>query len=253
MKAVHRESFQIRSYEVDPLGRLQIPILCRLLQEVATTHASMLGVAVETLLERGTAWVLSRLHLTLDRWPRSGDELLIETWPEAMSRLVVERRFALATPDGDPLASASTLWVILDLERRRPVRLPSDAWNRFHDHEIGSEPVKAGKLAVPDPFDRELGFTVRRSDVDLAGHANNTSFVEWVMEAVPDEIWSGHDLAELDIRFLAECHQGEIVHSRSQIIPSGEAREILHQIVRTGDETEVARALTTWRKTADSK
>lgn len=246
MKATLREQFKVRAYEVDPLGRLQIPILCRLLQKVAVTHAAMLGVAVETLLDRGTAWVLSRLHLALDRWPQGGDEITIATWPEAMSRLVVERRFALSTPGGESVGTVSTWWAVLDLERRRPIRLPPEAWERFREYEIGSKPVKARSLAVPEPAERELAFSVRRSDVDLSGHANNTIFVEWVMEAVPDEIWSNRDLTGLDIQFLAECHRGQTVQSRSQLVADNDATEVRHQLVRTGDGAEVARARTVW-------
>ncbi len=248
MKAVYSEHFRVRSYEVDPTGRLQVPILCKLLQEVAVTHAGMLGVAVETLLERGTAWVLSRMCLSLDRWPQGGDQITIETWPEAMSKLIVERRFALSTRDGDPIGTVSTWWVVLDLERRRPVRLPSEAWDRFREYEIGSVPTKPGKLALPNPPERELVFSVRRSDVDLSGHANNTSFVEWVIEAVPDEIWGDCDLTGLDIQFLAECHQGQTVQSRSQLVRGGNANEVRHQLTRKEDGTEVARARTVWRK-----
>jgi acyl-ACP thioesterase len=248
MKAVHSEIFRVRSYEVDPLGRLQVPILCKLLQEVAVTHAGMLGVAVETLLERGTAWVLSRMCLSLDRWPQGGDHITIETWPEAMSKLIVERRFALSTRDGDPIGTVSTWWIVLDLERRRPVRLPSEAWDRLREYEIGSKPVKAGSLAVPEPAERELAFTVRRSDVDLAGHANNTSFVEWAVEAVPDEVWRAGDLHELEIQFLAECHRGQTVLSRSQLVGDDATPEVRHQLVRQEDGVEVARARTVWRE-----
>lgn len=248
MKAVYRETFRVRSYELDPLGRLQIPILCKLLQEVAVAHASLLGVAVETLLERDMAWVLLRLRLSLDRWPLGGDEIVIETWPEAMSKLVVERRFALSMPDAQPIGTVSTLWTALDLVRRRPVRLPSEAWDRFHEFDIGSAPVKGDKLEVPDPAERELAFSVRRSDVDLSGHANNTTFVEWAMEAVPDQVWGSADLKELDIQFLAECHRGQTVESRSQLFDRGNAQEeIRHQLVRTEDGAEVARARTGWR------
>ncbi len=245
-KAIYQKRFRVRSYETDPLDRLQIPMLCKLLQEVAAAHASLLDVAVETLFERGTAWVLSRLRLSLDRWPRAGDEIIIETWPEAMSRLVVERRFTLSAPAGGRIGSVSTLWVVLDLERRRPVRLPSEAWDRFDEYEIGCKPAKGGKLAVPEPADRELSFSVRRSDVDLSGHANNTSFVEWAMEAVPDEIWSNCDLTDLDIQFLAECHRSQIVSSRSQLLGDGETREVRHQLVRAEDGAEVARARSGW-------
>ena len=248
MKAVYSEIFRVRSYEVDSLGRLQVPILCKLLQEVAVTHADILGVAVETLLERGTAWVLSRMCLALDRWPQGGDQITIETWPEAMSKLIVERRFALSTRDGNPIGTVSTWWVALDLERRRPIRLPPEARDRFHEYEMGSEPAKMGKLAVPDPAERELAFSVRRSDVDLSGHANNTSFIEWVMEAVPDEIWGDCDLTDLDVHFLAECHQGQTVQSRSQLVEGTGATEVRHQLIREEDGAEVSRARTVWRE-----
>ena len=59
----------MRSYEADPLGRLQVPILCRLLQVAATAHAAKLGVAVDALVGRGTAWVLSRLDVQVEAVP----------------------------------------------------------------------------------------------------------------------------------------------------------------------------------------
>jgi medium-chain acyl-[acyl-carrier-protein] hydrolase len=246
LKATHRQSFTVRSYETDPLGRLQVPILCKLLQEVAVAHASILGVAVEMMAERGTAWVLSRLQLTLGRWPRGNEEIVIETWPEAMNRLLVERRFAIFDVSGAQIGAVSTLWCVLDLGRRRPVRLPTEAWGRFKEYEMGSTPAKGDKLAVPEPVARELAFTVRRSDLDLAEHVNNTSYVEWAMEAVPDELWSAAELAELEIHFLAECHQGHTVRSRSQLVENGDGSEVRHQLVRDEDGVEVARARTLW-------
>ncbi len=247
MKAKHHDRFRVRSYETDPLGRLQVPILCKLLQEVAVAHASILGVSVETMAERGTAWVLSRLHLTLARWPRGGEEIVIETWPEAMSRLLVERCFSIFDSDGKEIGAVSTLWCVLDLGRRRPVRLPQEVWGRMDEYEIGPDPARAGELALPDPLDLELAFTVRRSDLDLAEHVNNTSYVEWAIEAVPDELWSTAELAELEIQFLSECHQGQTVLSRSQQVERSDDFEVRHQLMRHEDGAEVARALTLWR------
>ena len=247
MKAKHRDRFRVRSYETDPLGRLQVPILCKLLQEVAVAHASILGVAVETMAERGTAWVLSRLNLTLDRWPQGGEEVVIETWPEAMNRLLVERRFAILDTSEVQIGAVSTLWCVLDLARRRPVRLPQEVWGRMDEYEIGDEPARTGDLTVPQPPDRELGFTVRRSDLDLAEHVNNTSYVEWAIEAVPDEVWSTCELAELEIQFVSECHQGQTVLSRSRQVDRGDDIEVRHQLMRHEDGAEVARALTIWQ------
>ncbi len=244
MRARHRQELTVRSYETDPVGRLQVPILCKLLQEVAVAHAAILGVAVETLFERGTAWVLSRLHLSMRRWPGADEEILIETWPEAMNRLFVERRFSVMAQDGSPIGSVSTLWFVLDLNRRRPVRLPANIGDKIDGYDIGPDPMRPPELLPPDSVDRELAFTVRRSDLDMAAHVNNTSYVEWAIEAVPDLVWSDCDLTRLEIQFLRECHHGHTVLSRSQTVDG----EVRHQLVRHEDGIEVARARTVWQE-----
>jgi len=247
MRSTHQAAFQVRSYETDPQGRLQVPILCQHLQEAATAHAAILGVAVESLIDSGVAWVLSRLHLAMNRWPAAEEHILVETWPEAASRLFTERRFEVVDSSKRRIGSASTLWLVLDLERRRPVRLPPQVAERLHEHELADEPRRFGDLVAPAPAEIELGFTVRRSDLDLAGHVNNTSYIEWAIEAVPDEVWSTADLTALEIHFLSECHHGQRVVSRSQVIDRGDDTEVRHQLMRPDDGTEVARALTVWQ------
>ena len=160
-----------------------------------------------------------------------------------MSRLFTERRFEVFDASDRRIGAASTLWLILDLERRRPVRLPAHVVERLGELGLGSEPRRFGDLVTPDPVDRELAFTVRRSDLDSAEHVNNTSYVEWAIEAVPDEVWSTAELAELEIQFVSECHHGQTVVSRSQLVERGGDLEVRHQLMRSDDGAEVARAL----------
>lgn len=247
MRTTHREQFQVRSYEIDTRGRLQAPIMCRFLQEAATAHAAELGVGVDVLIGSGIAWVLSRLHLEMQRWPTADEKIVIETWPEAASRLVTERRFDVFDASGDRLGVVSTLWLVLDLERRRPVRLPARVTDRLQEHELGSEPRRFGDLPPPDSAVHELSFTVRRSDLDLAGHVNNTSYVEWAIEAVPDEVWNTSDLTGLEVHFLSECGYGQTVASRRQCIENQGETEVRHGLHRSDDRGEVARARTVWR------
>jgi medium-chain acyl-[acyl-carrier-protein] hydrolase len=247
MRAKHRDRFRVRSYETDPQGRLQVPILCRLLEEAAVGHARILGVAVETLLEHGVAWVLSRLQLTMERWPESGEEIVVETWPEAASRLFTERRFEVFDGSDNRIGEVSTLWLVLDLVRRRPVRFPPLVLERLAEIEIGNELMRFTDLDAIDTAKNELAYTVRRSDLDLADHVNNTSYVEWAVEAVPDEVWATHDLAHLEIQYLSECHHGQTVLSRSRLVDHEDEIKVNHQLVREEDGAEVARALTRWR------
>jgi medium-chain acyl-[acyl-carrier-protein] hydrolase len=145
MRTTYHESFKVRSYETDVRGRLQAPILCQFLEEAAVAHAALIGVAVEELIENGIAWVLSRLHLEMGRWPAADEEIVIETWPEAASRLFTERRFEVLDSSKRRIGTVSTLWLVLDLERRRPVRLPPQVLDRLH------EEIRRPRRSQPDP------------------------------------------------------------------------------------------------------
>ena len=247
MRPVHRMTVKVRSYETDVNGRLQVPTLCKLLQEAATIHAADLGVSVESLIDDGCAWVLSRMHVIVDRWPRTDDEIVIATWPEALNRLTTERRFEVCMADGSVLARATTLWIVLDLERRRPIRVPSRIVDALSRHHVGDTPIRPDKQADPDPVERETDFRVRRSDLDMVDHVNNTSYVEWIVEAVPDEVWSTHALVELDISYLAECHRGATIVSGCGCLRNTDGFEFLHRLARRRDSGVVARARTSWR------
>jgi len=217
-----------------------------MLQEAATVHAARLGVSVNTLIESGVAWVLTRLALEMQRWPGVDEELTIRTWPEAMNRLTTERRFTIVDSQGLTLGSATTLWFVLDLARRRPVRIPDSVASVLSKLDLGSQPVRPQELKLPETIDGESAFTVRRRDLDLAGHVNNTSFVEWVVESAPEDLGATHELAKLEIGYRSECHLGQTIVSRFGTTRSEPGSELLHQLVRQGDDQEVARARTVW-------
>ena len=89
-----------------------------------------------------------------------------------------ERRVALATSS----------WMMIDFKERRPVRLPEFLAD-YENHMRGR--------AIDDPFDRlpelqevhaEKSFQVRLSDLDMNQHVNSTIYLDWALEAVPDEI-----------------------------------------------------------------
>ncbi len=113
-----------------------------------------------------------------------------------------------------PIGSVSTFWVALDLERRRPQRLPDSIIRCIRELGIEGEPARPPDIQAPRTVGRELRFTVRRSDLDLAGHVNNTSYVEWAVEAIDDAVWEACDLSLLDIQYVSECRHGQTVVSR---------------------------------------
>jgi len=91
----YRESFRVRSYEVDPRSRLSPRALCAYLQEVAGVHATQLGASMERLGESGLAWVLHRLKLEVRQQALLGDTLEVLTWPTRFDRVLADRDFVV--------------------------------------------------------------------------------------------------------------------------------------------------------------
>ncbi|MBT8485714.1 MAG: acyl-CoA thioesterase, partial [Phycisphaerae bacterium] len=56
----------------------------------------------------------------------AGDELVVATWVERIARVKAWRSTLVVRPsDETVVCTASTLWVLVDLARRRPIRIPA--------------------------------------------------------------------------------------------------------------------------------
>ena len=237
---VWTEPFQIRAYEVGPDERATVLTVCDLLQEAAGEHARAAGREGFSLPDGGWAtWVLARLRVRIARRPRMRERIQIETWPSDLDGLRAARDFRIAGADGGELATATSSWFLIDVARRRPVRLP-EAMTGF----AARERPRALAFDGPDPAppgdtDAERSFRVRRSDLDRVGHANNVRFVEWALEA----LGADDGLAEIDIQYRAEAVYGDTVTSRASSLQDG-ARH--HELARASDGRTLALARTVW-------
>ncbi len=57
----------MHGYEVDSGGVLAPVALARYLLDMASQHAAEIGCGVDTMIERGMTWVLSRLRVSVTR------------------------------------------------------------------------------------------------------------------------------------------------------------------------------------------
>ena len=119
------DHFAVRSYEIDPRGVLTLPTLCNYLQETAGNHATSFDLASDQLLAGGLAWVLIRLQVEVERFPAWREEITVETWPSGFDRLYAQRDFMVIDAEERTVARATSQWFVMDVARRRPIRLPA--------------------------------------------------------------------------------------------------------------------------------
>lgn len=239
-------TFPVRYHELDCNGKVRPVTLLNWMQDAAGTHALKLGVSVADLRERGVTWVLSRMHIIIERYPRAGDTVLVRTWPATRQGLFSCREFELFDMHGQATGRGSTSWALLNIATRKPVRLEGNLPHypllprRAIEDDFPSLPH------LPDTITAASRFRVLRDDLDVNHHVNNTVFAGWALEVVPEEAASG-SLAELEIEFRAEVLYGETIISRCALVETGAAPCCLHQIVNQRDGRELAKLRTRWK------
>ena len=247
---IFEKKIPVRYHELDSHGNVRPVTLLNYLQDVAGMHALLLGVSVLDLRETGLTWVLSRIHLVVERYPRSDETVLVRTWPSTRKGIFSCREFELMDNQGEATGRATTSWAALDIATRRPVsleeRLPTYPLlaRRAVDDDFQSLPTLPTLPA--EAITQETSFRVLRRDLDINNHVNNAIYASWALETVPNDVASG-TLTELEISFRAEALHGESIISRCAVVKSGLLSCCLHQIINKKDGRELARLRTRWQ------
>ena len=92
----------------------------------------------------------------------------------------------------------------------------------------------------------ECRLGVRRSDLDGVGHANNTRYVGWGLEPIPEEWLAARTLTGLDIVYRREARLGDIVTSRA-VKREGETMRLSHELLLDSSAEPLAELETRWR------
>ena len=121
----YSEEIKIRGHYTDLQGRLIVKSLCDLFNDVANGQTLLLGFDVPTLNTQGLTWMLHKLHIIVNRMPEQEEIVTLETWPSGIDRLFALRDFSMFSGKGDLLIRATSEWMVIDINRRRPVRLPA--------------------------------------------------------------------------------------------------------------------------------
>jgi len=154
--------------DADANGRCRLDAIARWLQDVA--YADLIDAGFEG---RG-AWIVRRTRIQVEAFPRFGEELAARTFCSGIGRFSAERRHSIR---GEAAAVETVaLWVCLDPKRGRPMRFPPDFLAVYEESAAGRDANV--RLRHPDPpadADRS-SWTFRASEMDPAGHVNNSHY-----------------------------------------------------------------------------
>ena len=192
-------------------NELKWSALNRMLQQAAVNHAEHLGFGFTDISKENVSWVLFRLNIEIIRLPQWKEEITVQTWPSFVKALSAFREFEMRTSTGEVLCNASSEWLIIDLDSRKPRRV--EEFHKFDDlmtpHITLTKPLPKynAKGDFKDLFTNEVRF----SNMDMNGHMNALHYFEWFADGFFQQFGQKRELSFLQMTYFNECLLNERV------------------------------------------
>ena len=108
----------------------------RWLDRAAELHADHVGYTRNALLNDGIMWFVARHEIDYLAEAFLDDELIVATWVRNVKKVKTWRDYVIVRPvDGTVICRAATLWVLVDLATRKPLRMTAEMITRFQPLE----------------------------------------------------------------------------------------------------------------------
>ena len=246
-RCVYEKEYKIHYYEIDYKQKLLVTSLMNYLCDVAVNHGENLGVGISYAKSKGIGWVLYNISLDMYKYPVYDDVIKIKTYGYSFNKFYAYRKFEVYNINGEMIAEANSLWIMIDLQKRRPTKIPKEMFEAYGIAENSDDKLEIRDIRQLEKVDNDIEFKVRYSDIDTNRHVNNVKYVAWSIEAVPVEVVLNATLMSLDIMYKKETTYGEVIKDLTQVIEEEDRFICVHKIINN-EGKELNFAQTTWIK-----
>jgi acyl-ACP thioesterase len=133
----------------------------------------------------------------------------VRTWPRGGEKLFALRDYDIRDAQGKAAVRARSCWLIIDIEKRRPLRPQSIMENLPLNDGLNSLPFAVGleeRQALQKMAERQALYT----DIDYNGHVNNVGYIRWIEDAADPLLLEQARQMRLDINYTNEVLPGEV-------------------------------------------
>jgi acyl-ACP thioesterase len=247
MKEIRKDNYFIRSFDVDFSSKVSLCTVCNLFQESAWRHATEHKLGYHDLIKTNKAWVLSSLKIDIRSLPVWKDNIQLFTWAKTTDKLFAYRDFEVYSENNnEPLIQATSSWLIIDLQTKRPQRMTQYA---------DMMPLLKNKHALKNSHGRlpaveEVHDSYKKlpaySDLDVNYHVNNVKYVEWILDLFTLDYQKKHQIKEFEINYRHETGYNELVKLEGQ--RNNNPESFLVQGVHQKSDSCAFRAMINWKE-----
>ena len=199
---------RIRYSEVDERQTLTLPALVDYFQDCSSFQSEDMSIGLDFLNSRHIAWMIVYWQIEIGRLPHLGEYVKTQTWPYAFKGFYGLRNFRMLDAQGNALAWANSVWVQMDTQQLKPVRVDSRLLEVYRAEPKLEMEYLPRKIHIPEQMEDQEEILVSRQHLDPNHHVNNGQFFRMAQEFLPDDFSVGRicveymNQAHLDDRIL---------------------------------------------------
>ena len=181
---------RIGYHEVDKNRSLSLPSLIDIFQDTGGFHGADCGYSNKQLADKGLAWIVSTWQISVNDLPKLDDHVTVETYPFSFKFMLANRHYILRSPEGHVYVRANSLWVLMDMNKYAPFRIPVEMKEAYGQCEDKTDGFDFGnrKITVPEGGTCLDPISVDRYMIDTNGHVNNKEYVRIASCLLPENI-----------------------------------------------------------------
>lgn len=225
MEKVLTQKFYCSAAEGNAEQELSLPLLTEKLIDIATLHANSLGIGNPEMVHLDAGWILSRLTIEMERYPRVNEDYSVSTWVEGWNRHFSTRDFSICDGKGNIIGYARSIWMIIRTTDRSNVGLGHLS---LPGEFIAGNPVpiatqsKHVRILSPDAelpessrdlsaTEQPFNYQFQYSDIDFYRHVNTIRYIVLLLNRFTLDDFDRTFPRRFELSFLHEAVYGQRV------------------------------------------
>jgi medium-chain acyl-[acyl-carrier-protein] hydrolase len=239
--SIWKESFKVRSYHMDMNASATVMSIAGYLQEAAGNHANFMNFGFKDMKETGLVWVLTRVKIIFNEYPKWGDEIEVSTWVVNAEKFFSRRDFEIKDKSGKVLISSISGWMLVQAKEKRPHSVDEVKERFVLMPERKSIDKEIRKIDGLSNIHSSSFYRVKYSDIDIVGHMNNIQYYQIILDSLPFQFRKARHITSFEINYLAEALAEEELEIQSEQLTGD--NEYKYEIKRVTDQKTICRAL----------
>lgn len=229
------KDYQINIYDVDTNLQCKFSSIVNYLWDIVISQSESLGETSNGLVHN-CAWVLLKYDIKIYEYPKFKDIINVETEVLGVKKFYGLRAYTIRNSEGKILAEVVSVALLIDIEKRRPMRIAPDQYELYGLKGDIKEDVVLDDLIKVENKDYARDYLTRFSDIDSNKHVNNLKYMEMAMDTLPFEILDKYELARLKVLFKKETTYGDTVHVSSQVIENKDNKLVTAHTIENSEK-----------------